>query len=101
MEHVESVMNLVQGKNGADIAMLKDLKVTLKIGQAETRMLTNLFNNHKLTPFIVKNALNGYLSKNFKKLVILLGVVLVKFIQQNGLKDLFVIEILKIKDGKR
>ena len=53
----------------------KRLEVTLKIGQAEIRILTNLFNNHKLTPFIVKNVLNGYLSKNFKKLIILLGVV--------------------------
>ena len=57
MEHVESVMNPVQGKIGAEIAILKDLKVTLKIGLAEIKILTNLFNNHKLTLYIVKKCL--------------------------------------------
>ncbi|POG67736.1 hypothetical protein GLOIN_2v1644834, partial [Rhizophagus irregularis DAOM 181602=DAOM 197198] len=49
--------------------------------------------------YIIKNILNGYLLKNFKISLILRKVVLVRFIQPNGLKDIFIIGILKIKNG--
>ncbi|POG82745.1 hypothetical protein GLOIN_2v1493399 [Rhizophagus irregularis DAOM 181602=DAOM 197198] len=49
--------------------------------------------------YIIKNILNGYLLKNFKISLILRKVVLVRFIQLNGLKDIFVLGILKIKNG--
>ncbi|POG70198.1 hypothetical protein GLOIN_2v1618876 [Rhizophagus irregularis DAOM 181602=DAOM 197198] len=49
--------------------------------------------------YIVKNILNGYLLKNFKISLILRKVALVRFIQLNGLKDISVIGILKIKVG--
>src|SRR5215470_13026759 len=99
MEYVENVMNLAQEKIGVNLVMLKDLRITLKIGLVEIKILTNLYDMHNLMLYIIKNILNGYLLKNFKILLILQKVVLVKFIQLNGLKDLFVIGILKIKNG--
>src|SRR5277367_4946388 len=99
MEYVENVMNLAQDGDGANLVMLKDLRITLKIGLVETKILTNLYNKHNLILCIITNILNGYLLKNFKILIILQKVVLVKFIQLNGLKDLLNIGILKIKNG--
>ncbi|POG69857.1 hypothetical protein GLOIN_2v1622722 [Rhizophagus irregularis DAOM 181602=DAOM 197198] len=49
--------------------------------------------------YIVKNILNGYLLKKFKISLILRKVVLVRFIRLNGLKDIFIVGILKIKNG--
>src|ERR1700722_11970649 len=99
MEYVENVMNLAQEFNGVNLVMLKDLKITLKIGLVEIKILTNLYNKHNLMLYILPNILNGYLLKNFNILLILQKVVLVKFIQLNGLKDLLNIGILKIKNG--
>ena len=99
MEYVENVKNLVQDGNGVDLVMLKDLRITLKIGLVEIKILMNLYNNHNLMLYIILNVLNGYLLKNFKISLILQKVVLVRFIQQNGLKDLLIIGILKIKSG--
>ena len=93
-------MNLVQENIGVKLVMLKDLRITLKIGLVEIKLLMNLYNIHNLMLFIVPNVLNGYLLKNFKISLILQKVVLVKFIQLNGLKDIFIIGILKIKDGR-
>jgi len=50
--------------------------------------------------YIVQNVLNGYLLKNFKMLLTLPEVVLVKFIQLTGLKEILNVGILKIKNGK-
>ncbi|POG80178.1 hypothetical protein GLOIN_2v1519115, partial [Rhizophagus irregularis DAOM 181602=DAOM 197198] len=50
--------------------------------------------------YIIKHALNGYLLRIYKMLLILPEEALVKFIQLNGLKDIFGIGILKIKNGK-
>src|SRR5579862_8360423 len=99
MEYVENVMNLAQETIGVNLVMLKDLRITLKTGLVETKILTNLYNKHNLMLYIITNILNGYLLKNFKILLILQKVVLVKFIQLYGLKDIFVIGILKIKNG--
>src|SRR5215469_7227922 len=99
MEYVENVMNLARDQDGVSPVMLKDLRITLKIGLAEIKLLMNLYNNHNLMLFIIPNVLNGYLLKNFKISLILQKVVLVKFIQLNGLKDIFIIGILKIKNG--
>ena len=99
MEYVENVKNLAQEKVGVNLVMLKDLKITLKIGLVEIKILMNLYNNHNLMLYIIKNVLNGYLLKNFKILLILQKVVLVKYIQLNGLKDILNIGILKIKNG--
>src|SRR5579862_1459143 len=99
MEYVENVMNLAQEKNGVNLVMLKDLRITLKIGLVEIKILTNLYNKHNLMQYIITNILNGYLLKIFIILLILQKVVLVKFIQLNGLKDIFDIGILKIKNG--
>src|SRR5271156_2352988 len=99
MEYAENVINLAQDGIGVNLVMLKDLRITLKIGLVGIKILTNLYNKHNLILYIVKNILNGYLLKNFKILLILQKVVLVKFIQLNGLKDLFLIGILKIKNG--
>src|SRR5579871_4945142 len=99
MEYVENVMNLAQEINGASLVMLKDLRITLKIGLVEIKLLMNLYNNHSLMLYIIPSILNGYLLKNFKISLILQKVVLVKFIQLNGLKDIFVIGILKIRNG--
>jgi hypothetical protein len=49
--------------------------------------------------YIVQNILNGYLSKILKMLLMLPEVNLVKFIQLFGLKDIFVVGILKIEIG--
>src|SRR3984885_6049318 len=99
MEYVENAMNLAQERVGVNLAMLKDLRITLKIGLVEIKILMILYNMHNLMLYIILNILNGYLLKNFKILLILQKVVLVKFIQLNGLKDLFDIGILKIKNG--
>jgi len=99
MEYVENVKNLAQEKDGVNLVMLKDLKITLKIGLVEIKILMNLYSNHNLMLYIIKNILNGYLLKNFKISLILLKMVLVRFTQLNGLKDIFIIGILKIKVG--
>jgi hypothetical protein len=99
MEYVENVMNLVLGIIGVNLVMLKDLKKILKIGLVKIKILMNLYDNHNLMLYIVQNILNGYLLKILKMLLMLLEVVLVKFIQLFGLKDIFVIGILKIKNG--
>jgi hypothetical protein len=99
MEYVENVKNLAQEKIGVNLVMLKDLKITLKIGLVEIKILMNLYSNHNLMLYIIENILNGYLLKNFKISLILQKVVLERFIQQNGLKDLLLIGILKIKNG--
>src|SRR5581483_6515474 len=93
-------MNLAQDIIGVNLVVLKDLRKILKIGLVEIKILMTLCNIHNLTPYIMINALNGFLLKNFKMLPILPRVVLVKFIRLNGLKDLFGIGILKIKNGK-
>src|ERR1043166_8646355 len=99
MEYVENAMNLVQEIDGVILVMLKYLRKILKIGLVEIKLLTNLCNNHNLTLYFIQNVLNGYLLKNFKMLLILLEEVSVRFIRLNGLKDIFVIGILKIKNG--
>src|SRR6266496_4578311 len=99
MEYVENVINLAQEINGVNLVMLKDLRITLKIGLVEIKILMNLYNNPNLMLYIIQNILNGYLLKIFKMLLILQRVVLVKFIQLYGLKDIFGIGILKIKNG--
>src|SRR5581483_4994835 len=99
-EYVVNVMNLAQDIIGVNLVMLKDLRKILKIGLVEIKILMNLYNIHNLTPYITINALNGFLLKIFKMLPILLKVVLVKFIQLNGLKDPLITGILKIKNGK-
>src|SRR2546430_794566 len=93
-------MNLAQDGVGASLAILKDLRITLKIGLVEMKMLMNIYNIHNLMPYIFQNALNGYLLKNLKMLLMLLEVVLVKFIRLNGLKDILWNGILKIKNGR-
>ena len=100
MEYVENAINLAQEENGVNLVMLKDLRKILKNGLVETKVLTNLYNNHNLMLYIIQNILNGYLSKIFKMLLILPEEVLVKFVQPNGLKDTFAIGILKIKNGR-
>src|SRR3954451_21564259 len=99
MEYVENVMNLAQDMNGVNLVTLKDLRKILKIGLAEIKILTNLYNNHNLMLYIKQNTLNGYLLKIFKMLLTLPEEVLVKFIRLNGLKDILVIGISKIKSG--
>src|SRR3954452_9629259 len=99
MEYVENVMNLAQEKTGVNLVTLKDLRKILKVGLAEIKILTNLYNNHNLMLYGVQNILNGYLLKIFKMLPTLPEEVLVKFIRLNGLKDIFVIGISKIKNG--
>src|SRR5579859_3255097 len=99
MKYVENVMNLVQDGVGVNHVMLKDLRITLKIGLVEINLLMNLYNNRNLMLYIVKSLSNGYLLKILKMLNILQKVVLVKFIQLNGLKDTSVVGILKIKNG--
>src|SRR4051812_36067686 len=96
MEYVENVMNLAQEVIGVNLVTLKDLQKILKI---EIKILTNLYNNHNLMLYIIQNTLNGYLLKIFKMLLTLPEEVLVKFIRLNGLKDIFNIGILKIKNG--
>src|ERR1044072_9754584 len=100
MEFAENVMNQAQESIGVNLVMLKDLWKILKIGLVEIMILMNLYNNHNLMPYIVQNILNGYLLKIFKMLLILPEEVLVKFIQLNGPKDLFILGILKIKNGR-
>src|SRR5271156_4573328 len=99
MEYAENVINLAQDGIGVNLVMLKDLRITLKIGLVGIKILTNLYNKHNLMLYVIKNILNGYLLKNFKILLILQKVVLVKFIQLNGLKDVLNIGILKMKNG--
>ena len=100
MEYVENVMNLAQDGIGVNLVMLKDLRKILKIGQAEIKILMNLYNNHNLMLYILENILNGFLLKIFKMLPILPRVVLVRFIRLNGPKDSLSPGILKIKNGK-
>src|SRR5579859_6719627 len=99
MEYVENVMNLVQEINGVNHVMLKGLRITLKIGLVEMNILMSSYNNHNLMLYILRNILNGYLLKILKIFNTLQKVVLVKFILLNGLKDLSVIGILKVKNG--
>src|SRR5436189_5351614 len=99
MEYVENVKNLAQDGNGVNLVMLKDLRITLKIGLVEIKILMNLYNNLNKMLYIIKNILNGYLSKIFKMLLILQRVALAKFILLYGLKDILNIGILKIKNG--
>src|SRR5205085_1613579 len=99
MEYAVNVMNLAQEHIGVNLVMLKDLRKILKIGLVEIKILMNSYNNHNLMLYIVQNVLNGYLLKNFKMLSTLPEVVLAKFIQLSGLKDLFNIGILQIKSG--
>src|ERR1043165_7733044 len=99
MEYVENVMNPVQEENGVNLVMLKDLRKILKIGLVEIKILMNQYNIHNLMLHIMEIVLNGYLSKNFKMLLILPKVALVKFIQLIGLKDTFMVGILKIRNG--
>src|SRR5436190_2362497 len=100
MEYVENATNLAQDGHGVDLVMLKDLRKILKIGPVEIKILMNSYKIHNLMLYAIQIALNGYLLKIFKMLLILQKVVLVKFIQLNGLKDLFCAGILKIKNGK-
>src|SRR5581483_7186367 len=100
MEYVENAMNLVLEVLGVNLVMPKDLRKILKIGLVEIKMLMNSYNNHNLMLYILQNIWNGYLLKNFKMLLILPKVVLVKFIQLNGLDLLVVVGILKIKNGQ-
>src|SRR5690348_7203841 len=100
MEYVENAMNLALERNGVNLVMPKDLRKILKIGLVEIKMLMNSYNNHNLMLYILQNFWNGYLLKNFKMLLILPKVVLVKFIQLSGLKDLLVVGISKIKNGQ-
>ena len=99
MEYVENVKNLVQDGSGVNLVMLKDLRITLKIGLVEIKILMNLYNNHNLMLYIIIIILNGYLLKNFKISLILRKVDLARFIQPNGLKEILNIGILKIKNG--
>src|ERR1051325_397749 len=99
MEYVENAMNLAQEIIGVNLVMLKDLRRILKIGLVGIRILMNLYNIHKLMLYILKNILNGYLLKICKMLLTLPEVVLVKFTQLSGLKDVLFIGILKIKNG--
>ena len=48
MEYVENVKNLAQETIGVNLVMLKDLKITLKIGLVEIKILMNLYSNHNL-----------------------------------------------------
>ena len=100
MGYAENAMNLAQDLNGVNLVMLKDSRKTLKTGLVKTKILMNFYNNHSLMLYIIQNVLNGYLLKNLKMLLISLEVDLVKFIQLNGLKDVFGIGILKIKNGE-
>src|ERR1051325_11201056 len=100
MEYVENAMNLVQEKSGVNLVMLKDLRRILKIVPVGTRILMNLYNIHKLILCIIENILNGYLLKICNMLLTLPEVVLVKFIRLNGLKDVLIFGMLKIKNGK-
>src|SRR6185369_14731804 len=100
MEYVENVMNLEQDLNGVNLVMIKDLRITLKIGLVEIKILMNLYNNHNLMLCIIQNILNGYLLKILKILFILPEVDLVKSIQPDGLKEILLLGILKIKNGK-
>ena len=99
MEYVENAMNLGQDMIGVNLVMLKDLMSTLKIGPVEIKILMNSYNNHNSMLYTVQIVLNGYLLKIFRMLLILPEVDLVKFIQLNGLKGIFIIGILKIKNG--
>ena len=99
MEYVENVMNLAPVIVGVNFVMLKDLRKILKIGLVEIRILMNLYNIHNLMLYTIQNVLNGYLLKNLRMLLTLQKVVLAKFIQLNGLKVIFIIGILKIKNG--
>src|SRR5436190_14419839 len=98
MEYVGNAMNLAQDHFGVNLVMLKDLKKILKIGLVEIKILMNLYKIHNLMLYIIVNVLSGFLLKNFKMLPILLKVALVKFIQLNGLKDVSITGILKIKN---
>src|ERR1051325_6716067 len=99
MEYVENAMNLAQDIIGVNLVMPKDLKKILKIGPVEIKILMSLYNNHNLMLYATQIALSGYLLKIFKMLLMLPEVVLVKFIQLNGLKDVFGIGLLRIKNG--
>src|ERR1051325_5898824 len=100
MEYVENVMNQELDGIGVNLVILKDLRKILEIGLVEIKILMNLFKIHNLMLYIIVNVLNGYLMKNFKMLLILPKVVLVKFIQLNGLREKLNVGILKIKNGK-
>ena len=99
MEYVVNAVNLAQEINGVNLVMLKDLRKILKIGLVEIKILMNSYNNHNLMLYMLQSVLNGYLLKNFKMLLTLPEVVLVKFIQLTGLKEILKVGILKIKSG--
>ena len=99
MEYVENAMNLAQEHTGASLVMLKEIMKILKIGPVEIKILMNSYNNHNSMLYPIQVFSNGYLLKIFKMLLILPEVGLVKFIQLNGPRDVFVIGILKIKNG--
>lgn len=92
-------MNLVQETIGVDLATLKDLGKNLKIGQAEIRLLMNLYKNHNLMQYITHNFLNGSLLINLKMLLMLPEEVLVKFIGPFGMKDTYHFGSIKNKNG--
>ena len=100
MEYVVNAMNLVLGNIGVNLVMLKDLRKILKIGPVEIKTLMNSYNIHNSMLCPGRIVLNGYPLKIFEMLLILPKVGLVKFIQLNGLKDIFGIGILKIKNGE-
>ena len=89
MEYVGNATNLAQEFIGVNPVTLKDLRKILKIGPVEIKILMNSYNIHNSMLYTVQIVLNGYLLKIFKMLLILPEVLLVIFIQLNGLKDGF------------
>src|ERR1051325_9551543 len=100
MEYVENVMNQELDGIGVNLVMPRDLRKHLKTGLVVIKILMNLYKIHNLMLYIIEHVLNGYLMKNFKMLLILPEVGLVKFIQLNGLRDKLNVGILKIRNGK-
>src|ERR1051325_7677015 len=100
MEYVENVMNQELDGIGVNLVMLRDLRKILKTGLVVIKILMYLYKIHNLMLCTIEIILNGYLMKNFKMLLILPKVVLVKFIQLNGLREKLDVGILKIKNGK-
>src|SRR5581483_3875691 len=99
MEYVVNVLNLALEIIGVNLVMLKDLRKILKIGLVVIKILMNLYNMHNLMLYFGQIVLNGYPLKIFKMLLILPKVVLVKFIQLTGLKEILIIGTLIIRNG--
>src|SRR3954467_749064 len=97
--YVENAKILVRESNGVNLVTLKDLRMTLKIGQVGIKLLMYLYKICDLTLYIIQNVLNGYRLKIFKMLPTLPEVVLVRFIQLIDPKDIFTTGILRIKNG--